>query len=226
LMLENLPAIAAAVFALGTATGALGIRAADAVRRRRVIDSGPAPWKRTGGFPENPCFAEWAPPMTSAITAPAVCVPAAGVLFEPNQTAPLAAVEGSPLQDLSGGAELLGAAKQTAAQRRRTKGEPANFPAEDHAAALLEWVLKPGGLAGQTVSAVDLIDVYRNMVAERDWTERPWQPVAVAFMRMAGIHKRYEWRGKNRVRVYQIPLAAPARLITEQNSKSNMRAAA
>lgn len=86
---------------------------------------------------------------------------------------------------------------------------PARRPrtAEEHALELARWVLEPvpGGLRGRTVTAVELLECYGELCGEICCEARPWQGVAVAFMKLLGIDKRYGSIEGRRVRLYSLP---------------------
>lgn len=76
--------------------------------------------------------------------------------------------------------------------------------AEEHARALHEWLLSPGGRTGE-VPASDLEAIYAEMCGEFIWHVRPWSPVASELRKILGGEKSYAWRDGKRVRVYRIP---------------------
>ncbi len=81
---------------------------------------------------------------------------------------------------------------------------------KEHAVALLEWLQGPGGRTG-TVLASELMEIHRELCAERNWEPKGWAGIGRELRRMLGHGKEYIGRGNDRQRAYRIPprVAAP-----------------
>jgi hypothetical protein len=81
-------------------------------------------------------------------------------------------------------------------------------PAE-HAAALLNWMQRPGGRVG-LVAARELMDAHREMCLELFWDPVPWIPVAKAFRHLINDYDRhYASKDARRILVYRVPKPTP-----------------
>jgi len=80
-------------------------------------------------------------------------------------------------------------------------------PAEDHAAALLEFLQGPGGLVGE-ITAAEIEASYGDLMIDMQWHPRPWPTVAKALRAALGdAPKTYGYRNGQRVRIWRIPAA-------------------
>jgi len=74
----------------------------------------------------------------------------------------------------------------------------------EHAEAVLDWLQGPGGRTG-TVLASELIEIHRELCAERNWELKGWAGVGRELRRILGQGKEYVGRGNDRQRAYRIP---------------------
>jgi len=103
--------------------------------------------------------------------------------------------------------------KPTIAPKRRRHLEPApqQQSAKEHAQALLDWIYANVDLSEGPITHSAIIEFYTEMLIEKDWTPRPWNPVAHQFRLLTtGNRKAYAWittttGALHRLRVYPIP---------------------
>lgn len=104
----------------------------------------------------------------------------------------------------------------TISPKRRCHLEPAprQHSAEEHAQALLDWINANIDQSEGPITHSAIIEFYTEMLIERNWAPRPWNPVAHQFRLLTtGNRKVYAWittttGALHRLRVYPIP--APA----------------
>lgn len=119
----------------------------------------------------------------------------------------------------------------TIAPKRRSLLQPAarQPSAKEHAKRLLEWIYANVDLSEGPITHVAIIEFYTEMLIERDWARRPWNPVAHQFRLLTtGTRKAYAWittttGALHRLRIYPIPARAAD---VGSRSASKMRRAA
>lgn len=106
--------------------------------------------------------------------------------------------------------------KPTITPKRRRQLEPAprQQSAREHAQALLDWIHANIDLSEGPITHSAIIEFYTEMLIERDWAPRPWNPVAHKFRLLTtGNRKAYAWittttGALHRLRIYPVPARA------------------
>ena len=99
------------------------------------------------------------------------------------------------------------------APKRQRLLEPASIQpsAKKHAERLLKWIYTNVDLSDGPITHAVILEFYTEMLIEKDWTPRPWNPVAHQFRLLTtGNHKTYAWittttGALHRLRIYPIP---------------------
>jgi hypothetical protein len=99
------------------------------------------------------------------------------------------------------------------APKRQRLLEPAPIQpsAKEHAERLLKWIYTNVDLSDGPITHAVILEFYTEMLIEKDWTPRPWNPVAHQFRLLTtGNRKAYAWittttGALHRLRVYPIP---------------------
>ena len=100
---------------------------------------------------------------------------------------------------------------------------PSWHSAEEHAAALLDWMQGPGGRVGE-VPARELMQLHIEMCAELFWQQTPWIPVAKGFRKLINDpHHHFASRNSRRVVVYRIPGPAAQLTIIRGERSRNLK---
>jgi len=98
--------------------------------------------------------------------------------------------------------------------RRHPKPALQEPSAKEHAAALLDWIRQNVDPSDGPIFHCAMIEHYTEMLLDRGWLERKWNPVAHQFRLLTtGRRKAYAWvqtvtGTPHRLRVYPIPPAA------------------
>lgn len=106
-----------------------------------------------------------------------------------------------------------------------------HHPPEAHARALLAW-LQTGDHRGREGQILfdEMLAIYREMLMDLGWAERPWQPVAIEFTKLTTGRKIYAWvttgRVKQRLRVYPVPGVSDTRLEQLRAAQAALQVAA
>ena len=95
----------------------------------------------------------------------------------------------------------------------RTRPKPAlqQLTAKEHALALLDWIRTNVDPSSGPIFHFAMLEYYTEMLLERGWRERKWNPVAHQFRLLTtGKRKVYAWvqtttGTPHRLRVYPIP---------------------
>jgi len=99
------------------------------------------------------------------------------------------------------------------APKRQRLLEPAPIQpsAKEYAERLLKWIYTNVDLSDGPITHAVILEFYTEMLIEKDWTPRPWNPVAHQFRLLTtGNRKAYAWittttGALHRLRVYPIP---------------------
>lgn len=111
--------------------------------------------------------------------------------------------------------------------RARPKPASERSTAKEHALALLDWIRTNVDPSSGPIFHFAMLEYYTEMLLERGWRERKWNPVAHQFRLLTtGKRKTYAWvqtttGTPHRLRVYLIPSPACSSAIPAMTSSAN-----